>query len=158
MHKSNRPDNQPFITNLHKEAFVINELKKRGFKITNQRKLIIEMILKNKCSSCKEIYYKAVMKDPTIGIATIYRMVRILEEIGIIDRKKLFQISYDNLTGILADQIILIDEEKSIELVPGQWYELLKKMLKENGFINNHEISVIIKKTNLIETEAFKND
>jgi Fur family ferric uptake transcriptional regulator len=153
VHRGKPLDNQPFITVVHKEALIISELKKRGFKITNQRKLIIEMILKNRCSCCKEIYYQVLAKDATIGIATVYRMVRLLEELGVIDRKKLFQVSYDNLTGILADQIILIDEEKTTELEAGEWYEKLKMMLKEKGLMNDHGIAVIIKKSKPSESE-----
>ncbi|MDF2944013.1 MAG: Ferric uptake regulation protein [Herbinix sp.] len=162
MHQSNKPENHPdnhlFITTVHKKDLILSELRRRGYKITNQRELIIDIILKNKFSSCKEIYYQVVMKDSSIGIATIYRMVKMLEELGIIDRKKLFQISYDNLIGILSDQIILIDEEKATELVAGDWYTALKQTLKANGFIGNHEISVIIKKTNPIEMEGIRND
>jgi Fur family ferric uptake transcriptional regulator len=158
VHSCNNHENQPFITVVHKEALIINELRKRGMKITGQRKIIIEMILKSKCSCCKEIYYQVQMKDSSIGIATVYRMVKILEELGIIDRKKLFQISYDNLIGMLADQIILIDEEKTTELVQGEWYGALKQMLKEHGYIHNHEISVIIKKTDPVRLEAIRND
>jgi Fur family ferric uptake transcriptional regulator len=147
VHRGEHLDNQPFITVVHKEALIINELKKRGFKITKQRKIIIEMILKNRCSCCKEIYYQVLTKDATIGIATVYRMVRLLEEMGVIDRKKLFHISYDNLIGVLANQIILIDEEKTTELEAGEWYEALKMMLKEKGLITDHGIAVIIKKS-----------
>jgi Fur family ferric uptake transcriptional regulator len=158
VHQDTHLDNQPFITVVHKEALIINELRKRGFKITNQRRIIIEMILKNKCSCCKEIYYQVLTKDTSIGIATVYRMVRLLEEMGVIDRKKLFQISYDNLIGVLADQIILIDEEKTTELVVEEWYDSLKKMLKEKGLIVDHEIAVIIKKSKPIESEEISYD
>jgi len=154
--QSKQLDDQPFTTVVHKEALIINEIKKRGLKITNQRKIIIDSILKNKCSSCKEIYYQVLMKDPNIGIATVYRMVRMLEEFGIIDRRKLFHISYENLFGVLADQIIMVDEEKTTELQAGEWYDTLRQNLKEIGLIDNHEISVIIKRTNLFETEGKK--
>lgn len=66
---------------------IIEELRKQGFRITNQRKLIIDTMLENECTCCKELYYQAHKKDPRIGIATVYRMIKTLEEIGIIDRK-----------------------------------------------------------------------
>ena len=75
-----------------KKAYIIQELKKNGCRITNQRKLLIDIILKDECCCCKEIYYQAAKKDPSIGMATVYRMVKTLEETGLIKRKKMYRI------------------------------------------------------------------
>ena len=61
-----------------KKGFIISELKKNGCRITSQRKLLIDVILQDECSCCKEIYYKAAKRDPSIGMATVYRMVKTL--------------------------------------------------------------------------------
>ena len=37
-------------------------------------------------SCCKEIYYEAAKRDAAIGMATVYRMVSTLEEIGVFSR------------------------------------------------------------------------
>lgn len=66
---------------------ILQKLREKGYRITNQRRLIIDMILANDCSCCKEIYYQVHKKDPAIGVATVYRMIKTLEEIGIVDRK-----------------------------------------------------------------------
>lgn len=66
---------------------ILQKLREEGYRITNQRKLIIDTILANDCSCCKEIYYQVHKKDPDIGVATVYRMIKTLEEIGILDRK-----------------------------------------------------------------------
>ncbi|MCR5388518.1 MAG: transcriptional repressor [Lachnospiraceae bacterium] len=63
---------------------VISILKEKGFRITNQRKLILETILENDGSSCKEIYHLVAAKDHSIGTATVYRMIRLLEDVGIL--------------------------------------------------------------------------
>ena len=68
---------------------ILAELKRNGFRITSQRKLLIDIILSDECSCCKEIYYQAVRQDPSIGIATVYRMVKTLEDIGAISRKNM---------------------------------------------------------------------
>ena len=65
-----------------KKTYILKELKKNGCRITNQRKLLIDVILQDECSCCKEIYYKVQEKDRNIGPATIYRMVNMLEKIG----------------------------------------------------------------------------
>ena len=42
---------------------VLNQLKKAGYRITEQRKLLLYIILNNEYSSCKEIYYAAKKQD-----------------------------------------------------------------------------------------------
>ena len=68
---------------MQKES-VLKTLKDKGCRITNQRKVLLDVILDEECTSCKEIYYKAVEIDPNIGAATVYRMVNLLEDIGAI--------------------------------------------------------------------------
>lgn len=71
---------------------VIEKLRSHGCRITNQRRILIDIILDHDCASCKEIYYLASKKDPAIGIATVYRMMRTLEEYGIITRKSMYKV------------------------------------------------------------------
>ena len=82
-----------------KRAYVIRELKKNGCRITNQRQILIDVILQDECCGCKEMYYQALEKDPTIGMATVYRMVKTLEEIGLIQRKNLYRIDGDSASA-----------------------------------------------------------
>lgn len=69
-----------------KKEIIIQKLKGKGGRITRQRLILLDIILEEECSCCKEIYYKAVGKDEKIGLATVYRMVNTLEEIGVISR------------------------------------------------------------------------
>lgn len=64
--------------------YVISLLKDKGFRITKQRKLIIDIILSSNGASCKEIYHKVISKDNTVGAATVYRMIRLLEDLDIL--------------------------------------------------------------------------
>ena len=72
---------------------VIEKLRKQGFRITQQTCILLDIILDEDCSSCKEIYYKAVKRDDSIGIATVYRMVNTLEDIGVISRKNMYKVA-----------------------------------------------------------------
>lgn len=78
-----------------KKSYILQELRKNGCRITNQRQLLIDIILQGECCCCKEIYYQAIKKDPTIGMATVYRMVKTLEETGLIKRKNLYRIQVE---------------------------------------------------------------
>ena len=72
---------------------IIQKLKESGCRITKQRLMLLDIILEEDCSCCKEIYYKVQEKDRNIGPATIYRMVNMLEKIGAISRKNMYRIS-----------------------------------------------------------------
>ena len=74
---------------------IIEKLKENGCRMTKQRKILLDIILEEECASCKEIYYKAAKRDPSIGMATVYRMVKTLEEAGLIQRKNMYRIDYD---------------------------------------------------------------
>lgn len=78
-----------------RKDYLIRELKKNGCRITSQRRLLIDIILSDECSSSKEIYYQALKKDPSIGMATVYRMVKTLEVSGLIQRKNMYRINYE---------------------------------------------------------------
>ncbi len=40
-------------------------------RITKRRKMILDIILEDRCSSCKEIYARVVKLDQSIGMATV---------------------------------------------------------------------------------------
>ena len=54
-----------------KEA-IVQKLKASGCRITKQRLMLLDIILEENCSCCKEIYYRASRIDPSIGTATVY--------------------------------------------------------------------------------------
>lgn len=80
---------------MHKEL-VIQKLRENGFRITKQRLILLDIILEGDCFSCKEIYYRAVKRDSGIGTATVYRMINTLEDIGVINRRGIYEITGDN--------------------------------------------------------------
>lgn len=86
-----------------KKNYILNELKKNGYRITTQRKVLIDIILEDECSCCKEIYYRASKKDGSIGMATVYRMVKTLEESGLIHRKNMYRIECERCSRFLEN-------------------------------------------------------
>lgn len=89
---------------LTKIAELEAKIKEKGFKLTPQRQVILDAIIRNgKNHMTVEEIYDYVKKDHSeIGLATIYRSVMLLEEIGIITKLNLndglsrYQIAHEN--------------------------------------------------------------
>lgn len=52
---------------MQQKEYILQKMKERGCRITAQRRIILDVILEEECSCCKEIYYKASEKDERIG-------------------------------------------------------------------------------------------
>lgn len=113
---------------------IIQKLKENGCRITKQRKLILDIILEQECSCCKEIYYRASEKDKRIGFATVYRMVNILEEIGAISRKNMYRIMEDAPEGI---HMVKLDDDTVLELPERKWQEVIQSGLEQCGYVRH---------------------
>ena len=59
---------------------------------SHNRERFYYVILNGDWECCKEIYYEAVKRDSSIGMATVYRMMTTLEEIGVIERRCVFRV------------------------------------------------------------------
>lgn len=99
---------------------IISRLKQQGCRITKQRLMLLDVILEEDCSSCKEIYYKAIKKDPKIGAATVYRMVNTLEESINLSESKWSKIIESGLEacGYIKNQKItnVVDRKKAVSV------------------------------------------
>ena len=76
---------------LSEKETIIRKLRDNGCRITEQRKMILDVILESRCSSCKEIYARVVKLDQSIGMATVYRLVQELENIGVLSREIVYK-------------------------------------------------------------------
>ncbi len=63
-------------------------LKEKGYKLTPQRRAIVDIIIQNAgCHLTTEELYDLVKTDcPEIGLATVYRTVQLLEELGVVSK------------------------------------------------------------------------
>ena len=59
---------------------IITALKDSGMRITKQRRLVAGVIAENDGASCKDICCSVKKRDRSIGTATVYRMIKALEE------------------------------------------------------------------------------
>ena len=62
------------------------DLKNKGYKLTPQRRAIVDTIVESegKHLTAEEIYDEVKKSCPEIGLATVYRTILLLEDIGIL--------------------------------------------------------------------------
>lgn len=129
-----------FISMKKEEAIAC--LKKQGFRITKQRKIIIDIILKEPCSCCKEIYVMASKKDDGIGIATVYRTVDALEKAEILKRKVSYQLCRQNSQKHLG-YLIELEDGSIVKLDEATVKKMIEQGIKECGMSEGKRIKEI---------------
>lgn len=128
-------------TKMQKEI-ILQKLKERGCRITKQRMILLDIILEEDCSCCKEIYYKASKLDEKIGTATVYRMVNTLEDIGAISRKNMYKIAYDSEEEKFCS--VELSDHTIFHLSAKMWNQVMLAGMKACGYIDKQEITNII--------------
>lgn len=127
-----------------KKEVILQRLKENGCRITKQRKILLDIILQEECACCKEIYYKAASVDPSIGVATVYRMVNLLEEIGAISRKNMYRISCDMNCDREGTCIIELDDQSICRLSSGEWYNVISEGLRCLGYVGTQKVASVV--------------
>ena len=128
---------------------VIKRLRDRGLRITKQRLALLDIILNEDCSSCKEIYYKAAAADNRIGAATVYRMINTLEEIGAINRKNMYKIACSETCEKEDACNIEFDDYSSCSLSAQELYAVIQAGLVVCGYRESKNIrSVSVRECN----------
>lgn len=141
--KKNRYDNKSYHRTKMQKDMIIQKLKDSGCRITKQRLLIIDVILQDECSCCKEIYYKASRIDSSIGTATIYRFVNTLEEIEAINRKNMYKVAYSGECAMEDACIVMLDDNTVYNLSAQKWNAIIKAGLRSLGYLKNQNISSV---------------
>ncbi len=118
---------------------IIEKLKERGCRITKQRLILLDVILENQCSCCKEIYYKASRIDDGIGTATVYRMMNTLEEIGAINRKNIYQLASLEDDFSEDDYEIKLEDGSTLLFKNQDWQSVIRAGLIACGYIRKEE-------------------
>ncbi len=122
---------------------IIAKLREQGCRITKQRMIILDIILEGNCSCCKEIYYQALKVDDSIGTATVYRMINVLEDIGVINRKNMYRLECQQECEINKECKITYDDNNICFLSREQWKNVMEAGLKACGYLNDRQVCAI---------------
>lgn len=130
-------DQQYQRSNMQKSA-IMNRLRQAGCRITKQRKIILDIILQEECTCCKEIYFLASKRDPNIGMATIYRMINLLEEIGALKRKRAYRICNEESPVHICS--VKLDDYTSIRLDGEKLRQVIEKGMESFGYLHDRRV------------------
>lgn len=131
-------------------SYIEEKLRCGGYKLTAQRLNIINVIYKNsRHMSVDEIYNE--VKDKKIGLTTVYRNLMIFEEIGVVRKISITNISYYEL-DIMNEYKVHIHAKCSRcnkimdvnEVEVTEEYLSLIKNLKQKFKIAVESISVVV--------------
>lgn len=139
-------DSRNYTRTRMQKDIILQRLKDRGCRITKQRLMLLDIILEEECSCCKEIYYKAAQKDSTIGSATVYRMVNTLEEIGAISRKNMYRIACEEACGNpnCHNCTIELEDDTVLEFSSAMLNQVIRKGLEACGYTNGQKVRCVI--------------
>ena len=109
----------------------------KGVKLTDQRKTIAKaMSNSNDHPDVDELYKRVSKIDTNISIATVYRTVKLFEEVGIIAKHdfKGGKARYEELNESHHDHLINIKTGEIIEFVDEEIENLQKKIAEKYGY------------------------
>ncbi|HCR86537.1 MAG TPA: transcriptional repressor [Alphaproteobacteria bacterium] len=109
----------------------------KGLKMTGQRRLIAKIISESKDHpDTEEVFRRAAEQDNSIGIATVYRTIRLFEEHGIVEKHDFGdgRARYEEATDDHHDHIINIKTGEIVEFFDKEIEELQEKIASKMGY------------------------
>jgi Fur family ferric uptake transcriptional regulator len=108
----------------------------KNMKMTVQRRVIARVLsVADDHPDVEEVHRRAVVIDDGISIATVYRTVRMFEEVGILDRHDFGdgRSRYEEATDDHHDHLINITSGKVIEFTNEEIEVLQERIAREHG-------------------------
>lgn len=108
-----------------------------GHPVTAQRRLLLSLIREaGGHIDAKEIYRRAISKDESISLATVYRSLRLFKELGLVDEIRLGELGcyYEIKQSVEHQHMVCKRCGKIMEFESSLIGNLLAKVQRECGF------------------------
>ena len=109
----------------------------KGVKLTDQRKIVAKVMSESHDHpDVDELYNKVSKIDSKISIATVYRTVKLFEEVGILTKHEFRggKARYEEINEGHHDHLIDIKSGEIIEFVDDEIEKLQKKVAEKYGY------------------------
>ncbi len=123
---------------------ILELLRQRGLRITRQRKLILDIVFAHECTCCKEIYYQAAKTDKSIGIATVYRMINVLTDLGVFQMQVPYRVTGEPIERMGLGCRLVLKNQVVVEVSKEEWEEVLGEILERKGYGKETEIEKVV--------------
>jgi len=114
-----------------------NKCLAKGVRLTEQRKLVAKVMSESEDHPDVDELHKRVSKlDPRVSIATVYRTVKLFEEVGIVSKHdfKGSKARYEEVSKEHHDHLIDINTGEIVEFVDQDIEKLQKKVAEKLGY------------------------
>ena len=118
-------------------ASIEERCKQKGVKLTDQRKLIARIMSdSNNHPNVDELYKRVSEIDSKIGIATVYRTVKLFEEAGILTKHEFRggKARYEEFPDSHHDHLIDVQSGEIVEFVDEEIEKLQETVAEKLGY------------------------
>ena len=116
---------------------LLNRCESLGIRLTGQRRAVVQ-VLENSSDhpNVAELHERALDLDPQLSIATVYRTVKLLEEVGLIEKHDFGDglARYEDAEREHHDHLIDVNSGRVIEFVDEEIEELQVKIARRLGY------------------------
>ena len=125
-------------------------LRKAGLKVTQPRKLILELLdeVGNKHVTADDIYRVLIQAGEDIGLATVYRVLNQFEAAGLVVKHNFEggQAFYELDSGEHHDHMVCVETGKVIEFSNRDIERLQAEIAAEHGYdIEDHSLVIYVR-------------
>ena len=116
---------------------IIHRCEAKGLRMTEQRRIIARVIgAADDHPDVEQLYARAVLIDPRVSIATIYRTVKLFEESGILDRLEFGdgRARYEDAERDHHDHMIDVNTGEVIEFIDPDIEALQERIAAKLGY------------------------
>ena len=128
---------------------LLEKCQKRGFKLTNQRELVISILENSEDHpDVDELFSRALKQDKSVSIATVYRTVKLLEDANFIEKLEFGdgRARYEE-SGDHHEHLIDVETGEVIEFIDHELEELKEKIANRMGYkLVGHKLELFGKK------------
>ncbi len=120
----------------------------KGLRMTEQRRIIAKVLSEaNDHPDVETVYERASAVDKRIGLATVYRTLRLFEESGILERHDFGdgRSRYEEAAGEHHDHLIDVQSGKVVEFTNAEIEALQRKVAADLGYrIVDHRLELYV--------------
>ena len=125
---------------------IIKRCEQNGLRMTEQRRIVAQVLETSEDHpDVEELYTRASKLDPKISIATVYRAVKLFEEVGILDKLAFGdgRARYEDADRDHHDHLIDMQTGEVIEFIDTEIEALQEKIANRLGYtLKDHRLEL----------------